>query len=174
MPKPSREIGKSYPCTKCGELVLFLEYRRGQSRLCVPCARKRSNASTKATYWRRKGGVRINRVKFSPVTKAFILANVILNPITRCWIWQRGKDLKTGYGRARDYGKQIRIHRKAYELWFGPLARHLHACHKCDTPSCCNPWHLFPGTTLENYLDSFNKGRARYSWKWLFKEKLRV
>lgn len=32
-------------------------------------------------------------------------------------------------------------------------------CHKCDTPLCVNPEHLFVGTPQENTLDSVAKGR---------------
>lgn len=35
-------------------------------------------------------------------------------------------------------------------------------CHRCDTPRCCNPSHLFAGTAADNAHDRDQKGRARH------------
>lgn len=126
------------------------------------------------------GGIRKKRVPLAPITKAYILANVILNPFTRCWIWMLGKD-NEGYGSARDCGRLTKVHRKAYELWFEPIPDSLYGCHICDTPSCCNPWHIFPGTNQENQIDAFKKGRhsnksvrGRVQRLWLFEEVVKL
>lgn len=39
-----------------------------------------------------------------------------------------------------------------------PFGHHLHACHHCDFPSCCNPWHLFVGTPRENVTGTVARG----------------
>jgi ferredoxin-like protein FixX len=36
------------------------------------------------------------------------------------------------------------------------------ACHRCDTPSCVNPGHLFAATQKENMQDALRKGRLMH------------
>lgn len=50
-------------------------------------------------------------------------------------------------------------HRIAWEMKNGPIPPGLFGCHKCDTPSCVNPDHLFLGTIQENFDDMRQKGR---------------
>lgn len=52
-------------------------------------------------------------------------------------------------------------HRLAYEEAFGPIPPGLWVLHKCDTPACINPDHLFVGTNADNVRDREKKGR----WK---------
>ncbi len=78
-----------------------------------------------------------------------------------CWPWIAGRD-KDGYGKFRlgRHGKHSgRAHRLAYELVKGPVGDGMEVCHSCDNPPCCNPAHLFPGTTMDNSLDKISKGR---------------
>jgi hypothetical protein len=42
----------------------------------------------------------------------------------------------------------------------GPIPQGADICHHCDTPSCINPAHLFPGSARDNALDMGRKGRA--------------
>jgi hypothetical protein len=39
------------------------------------------------------------------------------------------------------------------------LPKDIHVLHKCDTPNCVNPEHLFEGSNYDNVLDKMAKGR---------------
>jgi HNH endonuclease len=78
-----------------------------------------------------------------------------------CWEWQRQRNWG-GYGRLTlPNQRKILAHRLAWELEFGPIPDGLWVLHRCDNPPCCNPAHLFLGTTLDNTRDMDAKGRRR-------------
>jgi hypothetical protein len=86
-------------------------------------------------------------------------------PNTGCWLWLGGEDSK-GYGRVGVPGtrKSMIAHRAVYETHVGPIPPGMQLCHKCDTPACVNPAHMFLGTMSENITDMYRKGR-RVQWK---------
>ena len=76
-----------------------------------------------------------------------------------CWLWTLWKNDK-GYGKYAPYGGEIRLaHRYAYELTFDAIPDGLFVLHRCDTPACVRPDHLFLGTHRDNMDDMVAKGR---------------
>ena len=77
----------------------------------------------------------------------------------KCMMWTGGKSY-SGYGQFQ-YGTGIlyRSHRFSFECFNPDNITGLLICHKCDTPACVNPYHLFKGTSLDNIQDCVQKGR---------------
>jgi hypothetical protein len=55
----------------------------------------------------------------------------------------------------------VRVPRFVWMLRSGQIEPGKLVCHKCDTPPCCNPMHLFLGTNQENIIDAVKKGRIK-------------
>jgi HNH endonuclease len=70
-----------------------------------------------------------------------------------------------GYGRVpfkrKGKTKSVVAHRISWQAANGKIPDGMIICHKCDTPSCVNPGHLFIGTDADNVADMLRKGRAR-------------
>lgn len=75
-----------------------------------------------------------------------------------CWVWQRGR-FAEGYGAIVIEKKTMSTHRLSWILFRGDIPKRTHVCHNCDNPPCCNPDHLFLGTTQDNTADRHEKGR---------------
>jgi hypothetical protein len=81
-------------------------------------------------------------------------------PNTGCWLWTAALN-DAGYGRLGVPGGWRGAHRVAYELFVGPVPAGMFVCHRCDTPACVNPDHLFLGLPFDNTADMIAKGRIR-------------
>jgi hypothetical protein len=88
-------------------------------------------------------------------------AKVHAEPNTGCFLWV-GSASEQGYGYVGVGGGKLgKAHRVSYEHFVGPIPPGLCVLHRCDTPACVNPDHLFVGTKLDNSDDMIAKGRAR-------------
>lgn len=99
----------------------------------------------------------------------------ITNIWTPCWIWNWHKIngwywiVFINWISERTHCLSWKIHnKKEIEVW-------MQICHKCDTPSCCNPEHLFLWTAKDNTQDKVKKWRCYtgdHKWELSWRSKL--
>jgi hypothetical protein len=85
----------------------------------------------------------------------------IPDPVSGCWIWQ-GCVNTNGYGYLTHCYKNYQAHRFSWIIHNGEIPPGMWVLHKCDTPLCVRPDHLFLGTAADNNADAMRKGRAKY------------
>lgn len=103
-----------------------------------------------------------------------LLGNILEDPFTGCWEWQRrlagnssGGDL---YGmlsvRLPDIAHPVpfRVHVLASVLFNGPVDYRQVRAHRCDNTLCCNPEHIESKSQSDNINDSISRFRHS-SWK---------
>lgn len=100
------------------------------------------------------------RRKQSINLRDYILERSIPEPTTGCWLLSASVD-RDGYGIASLRQIERKAHRLSYAAFVAPIPETLHALHRCDTPPCVNPDHLFLGTNADNVRDMHAKGRGR-------------
>jgi hypothetical protein len=77
-----------------------------------------------------------------------------------CWLWTGSVNhARGGYGQVKYGKKHYRAHRLAWLLTFGEIPDGMKVLHRCDTPACCRPDHLFLGSQTDNIHDMLEKGR---------------
>jgi predicted XRE-type DNA-binding protein len=81
-----------------------------------------------------------------------------------CWLWTGGtRPNSKGVLYPRHWtneSKSIGAHRFSFELVHGAIPQGMYVCHKCDTPLCVNPDHLFLGSHQDNMRDMVVKKRS--------------
>lgn len=76
-----------------------------------------------------------------------------------CWLWT-GSVNTYGYGQIRDEsGRYTSAHRVSWRLANGPIPEGQSVLHRCDTPRCVRPDHLFLGSQADNMRDKREKAR---------------
>ena len=95
-----------------------------------------------------------------PNTEHDLWTSLSYNLVSGCWEYTKSLD-KDGYGRFFWKQKYLPAHRAAWLFTFGVIPDGIEVCHSCDNPKCCNPNHLWLGTTADNQKDCTRKGRGR-------------
>lgn len=85
-------------------------------------------------------------------------AFIYTEPNSGCHLFAGGCGTN-GYGQFWLNGKKVAAHRFAWERSGRRLPPELHVLHKCDTPCCVNPDHLFLGADQDNADDKCRKLR---------------
>lgn len=166
-------------CKFC-DLILTPEIRAAPRLSCKPCRSREvvewvaRNVDKRLAY-ANEYARRIGKVKQYPCetcsapcykkyAKAFctdkcrFLSHVEI--ADNCWLWKSGKN-RRGYGKTCFKGNNnSTAHRMAYELFTGSIPEGLGVLHRCDTPSCVKPEHLFTGTVQDNKRDQLDKDRG--------------
>lgn len=89
-----------------------------------------------------------------------------------CWLWL-GAINDEGYGVTQLNGIWTIAHRASYIVFVGDIPPDAKVCHKCDTPACINPAHLFVGDQQANISDMEAKGRRVWAKNILTHEQVR-
>lgn len=88
-------------------------------------------------------------------------SKIAFEPTTGCWLWT-GNKFNTGYGCVSRDRTSMLAHRVSWTEANGPIPPDAQVCHRCDTPLCVNPEHLFLGTRQDNMDDMVRKNRSQF------------
>jgi hypothetical protein len=80
-----------------------------------------------------------------------------------CWLWNTGKDEGFNYPKFWIGSGYVKA---SHLMWERANGRKLESgelvLHRCDTPRCVNPDHLFVGGYIDNMQDRRKKGRGNH------------
>lgn len=150
----------------CSETI-YMRSRRDLG-ICVRCGAHhargtfRCETCTKDERWRIKARstLKKNRSFLDEATRQRFSEYFEPEPNTGCHLWVGGYT-STGYGQFSVNERPRKAHRIAWLLEGRTIPRGMALLHKCDTPSCVNPDHLFVGSLPDNSKDMAIKGRGR-------------
>lgn len=95
----------------------------------------------------------------SEVSKKLFWLKVDVRGANDCWLWTASVDTSGyGWGISVNRSRRITAHRYSWMLKNGPIPRGMIICHKCNTPRCVNPKHLYAGTHKDNMRDLLSSG----------------
>lgn len=81
-----------------------------------------------------------------------LASNITMEPNSGCWLWM-GPCSENLYGRtSTGRGHGILTHRLVYEMHVGKIPRGMVLDHICKVTLCCNPAHLRPMGSHENWI----------------------
>jgi len=90
--------------------------------------------------------------------KKLFLDKISPEPNTGCWLWTAG-NYRDNYGFFFLPEKKIYFaHRASYYFFKGEIPKDKIICHKCNTPECVNPQHLYAGSLSDNQNDIVKSG----------------
>lgn len=85
---------------------------------------------------------------------------VFPEPNSGCWLWSGSID-STGAGQIQDWTRRspLRSYIAIARVAFVDFSDFPLVCHICDVRECCNPDHLYMGTSKDNAQDMVRRGR---------------
>lgn len=96
--------------------------------------------------------------EFNADARFLIECMSIPEPNSGCWLWL---GIQNPYGRLKYRGMNFLAHHMSFMAHFNQRILEAQViCHRCDTPACVNPNHLFIGTQKDNIIDAIKKGRV--------------
>jgi hypothetical protein len=180
VPRKRKKFLVSLVCNHCQQLFLRPQVSRTISRLhhyctedCRAAARRHLVTLTcyqcQTTFPRLPGEARKYEKPFCTMTcwqlyrQDFYVRfweRVDIRSFRECWPWLASRTAPQGYGHVSKGERTVHANKVAFEFMWGPLPPHHLALHRCDHRPCCNPWHLFAGTPMDNMVDKIQKGRG--------------
>lgn len=91
-------------------------------------------------------------------------SKVDVRTVDECWLWVAGLS-GTGYGSFSRGGRgsNVAAHVFAFEVFYGEVSDAFNVLHTCDVRACCNPYHLYLGSQVDNMGDREARGRVNHA-----------